>query len=111
MMPTVEEFTNLMKDIDVRKHDKIVVYDKIGMVSAPRAFWLLKTFGLHNVRVLNGAFPKWDREQRAIESGETPQAWKKHRNTNANPNDFQFELSNNKVKFYEDIIDLLNDKS
>jgi thiosulfate/3-mercaptopyruvate sulfurtransferase len=45
-----------MKAINVRKNDYIVVYDKISKVSAPRAYWILKTFGLQNVAILNGTF-------------------------------------------------------
>jgi len=48
-----------MKAVGVRKSDIVVVYDKIGMISAPRAFWLFKTFGLENVFLLNGVFNKW----------------------------------------------------
>ena len=57
--PTEAHFKDQMKSVGVRKSDLIVVYDKIGMVSAPRAFWLLKTFGIENVKILNGVFPKW----------------------------------------------------
>jgi thiosulfate/3-mercaptopyruvate sulfurtransferase len=48
-----------MKKLDVRKSDTIVVYDKSGMLSAPRAFWMLKSFGASDVRILNGTFSKW----------------------------------------------------
>jgi thiosulfate/3-mercaptopyruvate sulfurtransferase len=53
-----------MQALDVRKNDQIVVYDKIGKVSAPRAYWILKTFGLDNVALLNGSFSKWIAENR-----------------------------------------------
>lgn len=55
-----------MKLLNVRKNDIIVVYDKIGKVSAPRAFWMLKTFGIDNVAILNGSFTKWLAENRPV---------------------------------------------
>ena len=70
-----------MKAVGVRKSDIVVVYDKIGMISAPRAFWLFKTFGLENVFLLNGVFNKWQAEGRAIESGDAEPAWKKIRSS------------------------------
>ena len=59
MMPSDEYFSQRMKEMDVRKSDFIVVYDKYRMISAPRAFWMLKTFGASNVYLLNGTFAKW----------------------------------------------------
>jgi thiosulfate/3-mercaptopyruvate sulfurtransferase len=54
MLPSEEQFCELMKQLDVRKSDHIVVYDQAGMLSAPRAFWMLKTFGAPHVMLLNG---------------------------------------------------------
>jgi len=59
MLPPNEQFSNELKKIDVRRSDTIVVYDKSGMLSSPRAFWMLKSFGALDVRILNGTFSKW----------------------------------------------------
>ena len=56
--------------LNVRKSDIVVVYDKIGMISSPRAYWLLKTFGVEKVMILNGSFTKWKEEKRQIEEGD-----------------------------------------
>ena len=80
-----------MKEINVRKSDLIVVYDKIGKVSAPRAFWMLKTFGIENVAILNGSFGKWMAENRSIEDGDIERAWKRVRSTQPLPDDFDFK--------------------
>jgi 3-mercaptopyruvate sulfurtransferase SseA len=86
-----------MKLINVRKSDIIVVYDKIGKVSAPRAFWMFKTFGIQNVAILNGSFTKWVSEGRAVEDGDFDKAWKKIRDTHATPDDFNFQFDSSKV--------------
>ena len=53
-MPTNEIFINHMKNMDIRKSDMIILYDKVNVFSAPRAFFTFKWFGHNNVRVLNG---------------------------------------------------------
>ncbi len=74
-MPTDEYFSQKMQEMDVRRNDFIVVYDKYRMISAPRAFWMLKTFGVSNVYLLNGTFSKWVKEGRAVDTGDSPSAW------------------------------------
>lgn len=52
----------------------VVVYDVLGIVSAPRLWWMLRIFGHHEVSVLDGGLPKWLAENRPVESGEvTPE--------------------------------------
>lgn len=92
-----------MKAVGVRKSDIVVVYDKIGMISAPRAFWLLKTFGLENVFLLNGVFNKWQAEGRPIESGDTEGAWKKVRSTQPAQGDFSFSFDKRRIEQYSHI--------
>jgi thiosulfate/3-mercaptopyruvate sulfurtransferase len=38
---------------------KIVVYDGAGLFSAPRVWWMLKTFGARDVVILDGGAPLW----------------------------------------------------
>lgn len=75
MLPPLNIFQFMMKSLDVRKNDTIVCYDKIGMISAPRAFWMFKVFGAPNVYILNGTFSKWKAEGRPTESGDNRAAW------------------------------------
>jgi thiosulfate/3-mercaptopyruvate sulfurtransferase len=49
MLPHADTFSEEMRKLDVRKTDRIVCYDQSGMVSAPRAYWMLKVFGADNV--------------------------------------------------------------
>jgi len=45
----------------------VVVYDGSGQnFSAPRVWWMLRTMGHERVAVLDGGFPKWQREGRAV---------------------------------------------
>jgi thiosulfate/3-mercaptopyruvate sulfurtransferase len=75
MMPTPGEFSRMVGALGITDIDPLVVYDGTGMFSAPRAWWMLKAMGHRKVKVLDGGFPKWKREGRAIETGPAhPQA-------------------------------------
>ncbi len=50
----------------------IVVYDGMGLFSAPRVRWTFKVFGAKDVRILDGGFPKWTAEGRPVETGAPP---------------------------------------
>ena len=76
-VPSEESFADNMRKLDVRKSDIVVVYDKVGMLSSPRAVWLLKTFGVSNVLLLNGTFSKWDAEKRPTMENDSECAWKR----------------------------------
>lgn len=112
-MPTDECFNQKMQEIDVRKSDFFVVYDIFRNTAAPRAFWMLKTFGASDVYILNGTFAKWVREGRKIESGDSPSAFAKQRQL---PSDFKlaynFKKDIKKVALFEQIdkIDSENEK-
>lgn len=77
MLPSNKVFSNEMKRIDARKSDNFVVYDKSGMLSSPRAYWMLKSFGAKNVRILDGTFARWKTDGYEIESGDTESAYKR----------------------------------
>ena len=49
---------------------KIVVYDGVGLFSAPRVWWTLRTFGARDVAVLEGGFPAWKALGLPVETGE-----------------------------------------
>ena len=69
MMPNEAHFAKMMRDINVRKADNVVIYDKYRNISAPRTWFMMRCFGLQNVWILNGTFSKWEKEGRKIEKG------------------------------------------
>ena len=78
-----------MKQLDVRKSDIIVCYDK-GMISAPRAYFMLKAFGAPNVYVLNGMFKKWSKEGKPVEEGDKETAWARKRESKPLEDDYDY---------------------
>jgi thiosulfate/3-mercaptopyruvate sulfurtransferase len=69
MMPAPGEFSQAVGALGIGDGETVVVYDGTGIFSAPRVWWMLKAMGHRDVKVLNGGFPKWKREGRAIETG------------------------------------------
>lgn len=69
MLPSAAVFAERMGALGLAADDWIVVYDSVGLWSAPRAWWMLRTMGAHRVQVLDGGLPKWIAERRAVESG------------------------------------------
>ncbi len=70
MLPTEEEFSRSMSEMGMGDGMTIVVYEQVGVFSAPRAWWMLRTFGAKEVYVLDGGLPAWVEAGLPVESGE-----------------------------------------
>lgn len=69
MLPRPEAFAASVGAMGIGDGMRIVVYDGLGLFSAPRVRWTFKTFGAKDVVILEGGFPKWQAENRPIEHG------------------------------------------
>ena len=69
MLPSASDFSLAAGKLGIGNDDMVVAYDGSGIFSAPRLWWTLKAMGHANVKVLDGGFPKWKREGRAVETG------------------------------------------
>lgn len=67
MAPPIEKFMSRMRAMGVGDGHQVVVYDGVGIMSAPRVWWLFKLMGQENVAVLDGGLPKWLAEERPTE--------------------------------------------
>ena len=68
MLPPAEKFSSKVRKLGLGNGNKIVIYDGTGFASAAaRVWWMFRTFGHRDVTVLDGGFPKWLREGRAVE--------------------------------------------
>jgi thiosulfate/3-mercaptopyruvate sulfurtransferase len=59
MLPTSDAFSRSMSALGVGDQMRIVVYEQEGVFSAPRAWWMLRTFGAQDVYILDGGLPAW----------------------------------------------------
>jgi thiosulfate/3-mercaptopyruvate sulfurtransferase len=72
-LPSAAVFAERIGSLGISNSDAVVVYDSSGHnFSAPRIWWMLRTFGHERVAVLDGGLVKWQREGRAVESGVRP---------------------------------------
>jgi thiosulfate/3-mercaptopyruvate sulfurtransferase len=95
MMPSEHDFIKHMKSMDIRKNDHIVCYDRVGVFSAPRAWFTFKVFGCPSVYVLNGGFPKWVSENLPLERGND--FGYKNISREVDESEFNYELNRSKV--------------
>ena len=59
MLPSAEHFAMAAQELGIHKESKIIVYDRLGIYSSPRVWWMFKTMGHRNVAVLDGGLPAW----------------------------------------------------
>jgi thiosulfate/3-mercaptopyruvate sulfurtransferase len=69
MLPAPADFARAVGALGISEDMTIVVYDEVGLFSAPRAWWTFRTFGARKVVMLEGGGPKWRAEKRPIEAG------------------------------------------
>lgn len=62
-------FAAMVGALGVASGDGIVVYDGMGLFSAPRVWWNLRLMGARDVRVLDGGLPAWREAGLPLESG------------------------------------------
>ena len=57
--PSPKIFSEKMGQLGVSHTDTIVIYDREGVQSSPRSWWMFRQFGHRNVYVLNGGMHAW----------------------------------------------------
>ena len=67
MLPTPELFTQAVQKLGINQQSLIVVYDRIGIFSAPRAWWMFRAMGHAQVAVLDGGLPAWQAAAQPLE--------------------------------------------
>ena len=59
MLPSAEAFAAAASAMGIGDGTTIVVYDGMGLFSAPRVWWTFKVFGARQVFILKGGLPAW----------------------------------------------------
>ncbi|HEX4156418.1 MAG TPA: 3-mercaptopyruvate sulfurtransferase [Acidobacteriaceae bacterium] len=70
MLPDAETFSRAMSRLGVGDAMTIVVYEQEGVYSAPRAWWMLRSFDARAVYLLDGGLRAWKDAGLPTESGE-----------------------------------------
>ena len=69
MLPTPVAFASAMRKLGIGDGMQIVVYDQLGLFSAPRVWWTLRSFGARDVKILEGGLPQWKAGGLPLEDG------------------------------------------
>jgi thiosulfate/3-mercaptopyruvate sulfurtransferase len=101
MLPDAAAFAGAVGALGLADTDTIIVYDGLGLFSAPRVWWTLRTFGANDVRILSGGFPAWKRAGLATEAGWPDPA----------PAHFDARLDPNAAVDYATVLGLLDDRA
>jgi thiosulfate/3-mercaptopyruvate sulfurtransferase len=71
MLPGPRHFGEAVGALGIGNNTTVVIYDSIGLYSAPRVWWTFRILGAKNVYILDGGLPKWKAEGRSLEAGES----------------------------------------
>ncbi|KAE8595250.1 hypothetical protein XENTR_v10015650 [Xenopus tropicalis] len=74
MLPSERHFAEYVGRLGITNNSHVVVYDtdKMGILSAPRVWWMFRVFGHRNVSVLDGGLRNWLKQGLPVTS-ENPQ--------------------------------------
>jgi thiosulfate/3-mercaptopyruvate sulfurtransferase len=73
-LPSAEMFGKQMAELGISDNAAIVVYEQDGVYSAPRAWWMLRSFGAKDIHLLDGGLRGWLESGFPAESGEVRRA-------------------------------------
>jgi len=94
MLPRAETFAVAMRELGVSSDKHLVVYDEGNLFSAPRAWWMLKTFGVAQVSILAGGLQGWKEAGFALATGDV----------NLPEGEFEAHADENRVKRLTDVL-------
>lgn len=101
MMPTREDFARAMGELGIDNQQHLVIYDEGNLFSAPRAWWMLHTFGATSLSILSGGLAGWTAQNLPLEQGDvTPK-----------PTTFHATLDENAIRSRDDVLSISRDKS
>ena len=109
MLPTPEAFSRDLSALGVDEAMTICIYEQQGVFSAPRAWWMLRTFGAAEVYLLDGGLTAWIDAGLPTSSGaevRTPAKFKARLNQ---PSVTNFEQMQKKIANGGQILDVAHD--
>lgn len=101
MLPGPTHFGKAVGALGIGDGDTVVVYDSVGLYSAPRVWWTFRIFSAKKVYILDGGLPKWKAEGRPLETGDAKRP----------PKTFSAEMNVGAVAMLSDVRMALTDDS
>lgn len=103
MMPNVETFTREVRKLGLNNDSVVVIYDSMGMFSAPRVWWMLRAMGFEQCALLDGGLPAWQRAGFDLEN--------QHEDAHVSPGNFVARAALSGFANVEDVIRALQDRN
>lgn len=97
MLPSLEQFKEFMKMLDVSKNDDILIYDDFGILGSARAYWTFLAFGKETV-ILNGGSKYWKNENYPMELDE-----EHHKKRGLSDKDLDYKINQKIIKNMSEI--------
>jgi thiosulfate/3-mercaptopyruvate sulfurtransferase len=69
MMPSAELFEQKVQALGINKRSTLVVFDRLGIFSSPRVWWMFKSMGFNNIAVLDGGLNSWKEAGQPLSPG------------------------------------------
>jgi thiosulfate/3-mercaptopyruvate sulfurtransferase len=69
MLPSPEKFASRVRKLGISDGAHVVVYDRHGIFSAARVWWMFRAMGHEGVSVLDGGFPAWEADGHPVDDG------------------------------------------
>jgi thiosulfate/3-mercaptopyruvate sulfurtransferase len=70
MMPSVQLFEQEAQLLGINQSSRVVVFDRLGIFSSPRVWWMFKSMGFNNIAVLDGGLNSWKEAGLPLSPGE-----------------------------------------
>ena len=69
MLPRADHFAVAMRELGVDNEKHLIVYDEGNLFSAPRAWWMLRHYGVEKVSILAGGLQGWQQAGLPLATG------------------------------------------
>lgn len=69
MMPSEAIFQQASSALGINQKSAIVAFDRLGIFSSPRVWWMFKSMGFNNIAVLDGGLNAWKEAGLAVSKG------------------------------------------
>ncbi len=102
-LPSPDDFSKACRALGISSQHKIIIYDKLGIYSSARVWWMFTIMGHKNVAILDGGFPTWKNAELPCEAITTP--------TSIKPGNFEAVYNPNLIVNAETVLDETSNKN
>tara|TARA_R110001583_G_scaffold26571_9_gene95858 strand:+ start:620 stop:1483 length:864 start_codon:yes stop_codon:yes gene_type:complete len=102
MMPTQALFQQASQALGINQDSALVVFDRLGIFSSARVWWMFKSMGFNNIAVLNGGLNSWKVAGLPVAPGKA--------NKDSNIGDFVANYQSSMIADKQDVLVAINNQ-